>query len=100
MNYFGKNFSVEITFEQKLKNWNLLDNWDILEIAFQVRNQQRESNGEKLLLQWGVEKEMATHSNILAQQIPWTQGPGGLDPWGCEELDTTEHTHTETHSEE
>ena len=70
MNYFRKKFSVEITFEQKLKNWNLLANWDILDIVFQVRNQQRESNGEKLLLQWGVEKEMATHSNILAQQIP------------------------------
>ena len=23
-------------------------------------------------------KEMATHSNILAWEIPWTEGPGGL----------------------
>ena len=31
------------------------------------------SVGEELL-----EKEMATHSNILAWKIPWTEEPGGL----------------------
>ena len=25
-----------------------------------------------------LEKEMATHSNILAWEIPWTEGPGEL----------------------
>ena len=25
-----------------------------------------------------VEKEMATHSNILAWEIPWMEEPGGL----------------------
>ena len=25
-----------------------------------------------------LEKEMATHSSILAQKIPWTEEPGGL----------------------
>ena len=25
-----------------------------------------------------LEKEMATHSNILAWRIPWTEKPGGL----------------------
>ena len=25
-----------------------------------------------------LEKEMATHSNILARRIPWTEEPGGL----------------------
>ena len=25
-----------------------------------------------------LEKEMATHSNILAWEIPWTLEPGGL----------------------
>jgi len=33
---------------------------------------------------------MATHSSILAWRIPWTEEPGGLHPWGLEELDTTE----------
>ena len=25
-----------------------------------------------------LEKEMATHSNFLAWEIPWTEEPGGL----------------------
>ena len=32
-----------------------------------------------------LEKEMATHSSILAWRIPWMEEPGGL-----KELDTTE----------
>ena len=37
-----------------------------------------------------LEKEMATHSRVLAWRIPWTEDPGGLRPWGCKESDTTE----------
>ena len=29
-----------------------------------------------------LEKEMATHSNILAWEIPWTEDPGSYSPWG------------------
>ena len=32
----------------------------------------------------------ATHSNILAQRIPWTEEPGMAPPWGCKKLDMTE----------
>ena len=35
-------------------------------------------------------KGTATHSSILAWIIPWTEEPGGHNPWGCKELDTTE----------
>ena len=39
-----------------------------------------------------VEKEMATHSSILAWEIPWTEEPGRLrSPWGHKESDVTEH---------
>ena len=31
-----------------------------------------------LLLKFTLEKEMATHSSILAWRIPWTEEPGGL----------------------
>ena len=35
-------------------------------------------------------KEMATHSNTLAWEIPWTEEPGGLQFMGVtKELDTT-----------
>ena len=31
-----------------------------------------------------LEKEMATHSTILAWEIPWTEEPGGLQPMGLQ----------------
>ena len=41
-----------------------------------------------------LEKEMATHSSILAWRIPWTEEPGGL--WGQKELDMTENARMQT----
>ena len=52
-----------------------------------------------------LEKEMATHSSILARKIPWTEEPGSYhpwdhkesdssySPWDHKELDTTERLH-------
>ena len=37
-----------------------------------------------------LEKEMATHSSILAWRIPWTEESGRLQSMGHKELDTTE----------
>ena len=31
-----------------------------------------------------LEREMATHSNILAWRIPWTEEPGGLQSLGLQ----------------
>ena len=36
-----------------------------------------------------LEKEMATHSSIIAWEIPWTEEPGGLQSMGLLESDTT-----------
>ena len=36
-----------------------------------------------------LEKEMATHCNILAWRIPWTEKPGRLQSMGSQELDMT-----------
>ena len=33
-----------------------------------------------------LEKEMATHSSILAWRIPWTEEPGGLQSVGRKEI--------------
>ena len=41
-------------------------------------------------LENSLEKEMATHSSILAWRIPWKEEPGGLQSMGVAELDTTE----------
>ena len=37
-----------------------------------------------------LEEGMATHSSIRAWRIPWTEEPGGLQPMGHKEPDTTE----------
>ena len=39
-----------------------------------------------------LEKEMATHSSILAWEIPWTEESAGYSPWGQKESDMTEAT--------
>ena len=33
-----------------------------------------------------LEKEMATHSSILACEIPWTEEPGGLQSLGSQRV--------------
>ena len=46
-----------------------------------------------------LEKEMATHSSILAWRIPWTEEPGGLQSMGSQRvgLDWVTDTFTLTH---
>ena len=34
-----------------------------------------------------LEKDMATHSRILAWEIPWTEGPGGLQSMGLQRIE-------------
>ena len=33
-----------------------------------------------------LEKGMATHSGILSWRIPWTEGPGRLQPMGSQKV--------------
>jgi len=37
-----------------------------------------------------LEKGMANLSSILAWRIPWTEEPGRLQSWACQESDVTE----------
>ena len=41
-----------------------------------------------------LEEGMATFSSTLAWRIPWSEEGVGYSPWGDEESDITEHTHT------
>ena len=36
-----------------------------------------------------LEKEMATHSSMLAWRIPWAEEPGGLQSMELQDSDTT-----------
>ena len=44
-----------------------------------------------------LEKEMATHSSILAWESHGRRSLVGYSPWGCKELDTTERLHFQFH---
>ena len=41
-----------------------------------------------------LEEEMATHSSILAWEIPWTEEPGELQSMESQRVGLTEHSHT------
>ena len=45
-----------------------------------------------------LEKEMATHSSILAWRIPWTEEPGGLQPMESQSVrqSQTDRAHTQS----
>ena len=38
-----------------------------------------------------LEKEMVSHSSILAWKIPWTEEPGGVESMRWQKSDTTDH---------
>ena len=64
-----------------------------------VKNLPARQETRVLSLGWEdpLEKEMATHSAILAWRIPWTEEPGGLHgPWGHKVSDMTEAINTPT----
>ena len=66
--------------------------WAFL-VAQSVKNlpAMQETRVQSLSWEDPLEKEMATHSSILAWRIPWTEEFGGLyGPWGHKELDMTE----------
>ena len=55
--------------------------WDRASLVAQMVKRlpaMRETPVRFLVLEDPLEKEMATHSNILAWEIPWTEEPGGL----------------------
>ena len=69
-----------------------LDNdWSSL-VAQTIKNlpTMRETRVQSLGGEDPLEKEMATHSSILAWKVPWTEEPGGLQSMGSQRVDTTE----------
>ena len=66
---------------------------EILDLPLQSeKRQQRETWVQSLGWEDPLEKEMATHSSILAWRIPWTEEPGGLQSMGSQRVGQTEAT--------
>ena len=55
-----------------------------------AKQETQEIQVQSLGLEDPLEEEMATHSDILVWEIPWTEEPGGLQPRGHKESDRTE----------
>ena len=47
-----------------------------------------ETRGQSLGQEGSLEKEMTTHSGVLAWEIPWTEEPGGLQSMGSQKSRT------------
>ena len=61
-------------------------------VAQMVKNMPTMQKTQVQSLGWedSLEKEMATHSSILAWKIPWQRSLVGYSPWGGKESETTE----------
>ena len=64
--------------------------WGASPVAQMVKNLPAMQEAWVRSLGWEdpLEKEMATHSSILAWRIPWTEGPGGLPSMGSQKRRT------------
>ena len=60
-------------------------------VAHTIKNPPAKQETRVRFLGWedALEKEMATHSSVLAWRISWTEEPGGLQSMGLQESDTT-----------
>ena len=68
-------------------------------VAEMVKNppEMQETRVQSLDWEDPLEKEMATHSSILAWEIPWSEEPGRLQSMGSQET-PSEVGITDTHS--
>ena len=84
----GKSFYFFLTYKKILTIFNI-------QVGFSegsvVKNLPKMQKTQVRSLGWEdhLEKEMATHTSMLAWKIPWKEEPGGLQSMGLLESDTT-----------
>jgi len=73
-------------------DWNQRQKWKITTFTFYIHELFPQSI---VILSTIQEKEMATHSSILAWRIPWTEEPDGLQSMGLQRVrhDWVTNTH-------
>ena len=76
-------------------NFSFTEHWWTSLVAQTVKHlpTMRENQVQSLGREDLLEKEMATHSSILAWKIPWMKEPDRLQSWGRKESDKTEQLH-------
>ena len=71
-----------------MMNCNISKNLMDFPIAQMIKNllAMQETQVQSLDQEDSLEKEMATHSSILAWRISWTEEPGGLQSMGSQRV--------------
>ena len=84
--------TINVTCSQLTTVWLWINNPFLSLVAQSVKNlpAMQETQVQFLDQEDALEKEMTTHSSILAWSIPWTKEPGRLQSMGSQESDTTE----------
>ena len=59
----------------------IFSNKSVLRIRW-PKDPMHETRFQSLCQEDPLKKQIATHSSILAWEIPWTEEPGRLSPWG------------------
>ena len=59
----------------------IFSNKSVLRIRW-PKDPMQETRFQSLCQEDPLKKQIATHSSILAWEIPWTEEPGRLSPWG------------------
>ena len=88
--YFQPTYAVmiEVGFLERTLSWVILFNFWASLVAQRLKclPTMLETRVRSLGREDPLEKEMATHSSILAWRIPWTENPGGLQSMGSQRV--------------
>ena len=100
MHFYSGQFQFTDGFIRKLSHWRAsqVTQWYRIHVPLL---EMQETRAQSLSLEDPLEKEMATHSSILAWKIPCTEDPGGLQSMGSQSqtlLINWAHVHTHTHT--
>ena len=68
------------------KDWENVEVHDFKSLQFFKEKVGGNMQVQTLGLEYSLEEEMATPSNILAERIPWTEEPGGLQSMGFQRV--------------
>ena len=114
LKYFGKEHTAKIESQLKISNPQFKKNFFVCNFMWSwasvVAQMVKNLRAMPEIWVWSLsredplEKEMATHSSILAWRIPWTEEPGRLQSMGSQRVgynwatNTHKHTHTHTHT--
>ena len=87
--FLGSKITVDGDYSHEIKRCLLLGRASLAAQSIKNLSAMQETRVQSLDWEDPLEKEMETHSSILAWRIQWTEEPGRLQSMGFHESDTT-----------